>query len=72
MAFTQSIFYDSYDQDNNTVEYNEYKPASATRRDLLAPPVHGEMGSALQQGLVTLVLAIPIYALSQNVSKLEN
>ncbi len=75
MAFAgQSIFYMILTIGiTNTVEYNEYKTGERNESVIFSlRPFMAKLGSALQQGLVTLVLAISgIYALSQNVSKLE-
>jgi sugar (glycoside-pentoside-hexuronide) transporter len=75
MAFAgQSIFYMIQTIGiTNTVEYNEYKTGERNESVIFSlRPFMAKLGSALQQGLVTLVLIISgIYVLSQNVSKLE-
>lgn len=58
----------------NTIEYNEYKTGKRNEAVIFSlRPFIVKFSSALQQGLVTLVLIVSgIYALSQNVSQLEN
>ena len=70
----QSIFYMILTINiTNTVEYNEYKTKERNESVIFSlRPFMAKMASALQQGLVTLVLVISgVYTLSQNVSKLE-
>ena len=57
----------------NTIEYNEYKTGRRNEAVLFSlRPFVTKLASALQQGVVTLVLvASGIYMLSQNVSQLE-
>ncbi len=57
----------------NTIEYNEYKTGTRNEAILFSlRPFVTKLASALQQGMVTLVLVVSgIYALSQNVSQLE-
>jgi len=58
----------------NTIEYNEFKTGRRNEAVLFSlRPFVTKLASALQQGVVTLVLvASGIYLLSQNVSQLEN
>lgn len=58
----------------NTVEYNEYRTNERNEAVIFSlRPFMAKMASALQQGFVTLVLVTSgIYALSQNVTFLEN
>lgn len=58
----------------NTVEYNEYKTKERNEAVIFSlRPFMAKMASALQQGLMTLVLTTSgIYLLSQNVNFLEN
>ena len=57
----------------NTIEYNEYKTGKRNEAVLFSlRPFVTKLASALQQGIVTLVLVVSgIYMLSQNVSQLE-
>jgi Na+/melibiose symporter-like transporter len=57
----------------NTIEYNEYKTGKRNEAILFSlRPFVVKLASALQQGIMTLVLIIfGIYILSQNVSELE-
>ncbi len=57
----------------NTIEYNEYKTGSRNEAIVFSlRPFVAKFSSALQQGLVTLVLITSgIFALSQNVGELE-
>jgi len=57
----------------NTIEYNEYKTGKRNEAILFSlRPFVVKLASALQQGVMTLVLIIfGIYVLSQNVSELE-
>ena len=57
----------------NTIEYNEYKTGERNESVVFSlRPFITKFASALQQGIVTLVLvATAIYGLSQNVSSLE-
>jgi melibiose permease/lactose/raffinose/galactose permease len=57
----------------NTIEYNEYKTGKRNEAILFSlRPFVVKLASAIQQGIMTLVLIIfGIYALSQNVSELE-
>lgn len=57
----------------NTIEYNEYKTGNRNEAIVFSlRPFVAKFSSALQQGVVTLVLvATGIFALSQNVSELE-
>ncbi len=57
----------------NTIEYNEFKTGKRNEAVLFSlRPFVTKLASALQQGIVTLVLVVSgIYALSQNVSQLE-
>ncbi len=57
----------------NTIEYNEYKTGKRNEAVLFSlRPFVTKLASAIQQGIVTLVLVISgIYMLSQNVSQLE-
>jgi len=58
----------------NTVEYNEYRTNERNEAVIFSlRPFMAKMASALQQGIVTLVLVTSgIFALSQNVTFLEN
>ena len=58
----------------NTVEYNEYKTGERNEAVIFSlRPFMAKMGSALQQGIVVLVLIISgIYSLSSNINILEN
>lgn len=58
----------------NTIEYNEFKTGKRNEAVLFSlRPFVTKLASALQQGVVTLVLIVSgIYMLSQNVSQLEN
>lgn len=58
----------------NTIEYNEFRTGSRNEAVIFSlRPFVAKFASALQQGLVTLVLIISgIYLLSQNISQLEN
>lgn len=57
----------------NTVEYNEYKTGERNEAVIFSlRPFMAKMASAIQQGVVTLVLATSgIYLLSQNINFLE-
>lgn len=57
----------------NTIEYNEYKTGNRNEAIVFSlRPFVAKFSSALQQGVVTLVLvATGVFALSQNVSELE-
>ncbi len=57
----------------NTIEYNEYKTGKRNEAILFSlRPFVVKLASAIQQGVVTLVLIVfGIYVLSQNVSQLE-
>ncbi|HOO43781.1 MAG TPA: glycoside-pentoside-hexuronide (GPH):cation symporter [Bacillota bacterium] len=57
----------------NTIEYNEYRTGQRNEAVLFSlRPFVTKLASAIQQGVVTLVLVVSgIYALSQNVSQLE-
>ncbi len=57
----------------NTIEYNEFKTGKRNEAVLFSlRPFVTKLASALQQGVVTLVLIVSgIYMLSQNVSQLE-
>ena len=57
----------------NTIEYNEYKTGKRNEAVLFSlRPFVTKLASAIQQGIVTLVLVVSgIYMLSQNVSQLE-
>ncbi|MCK5731633.1 MAG: MFS transporter, partial [Tenericutes bacterium] len=57
----------------NTIEYNEYKTGRRNEAVLFSlRPFVTKLASALQQGIVTLVLIVSgIFVLSQNVSQLE-
>ncbi len=57
----------------NTIEYNEYKTGKRNEAVIFSlRPFVTKLASALQQGIVTLVLVVSgIFALSQNVSFLE-
>jgi melibiose permease/lactose/raffinose/galactose permease len=57
----------------NTIEYNEFKTGTRNEAVMFSlRPFVTKLASALQQGVVTLVLVVSgIFALSQNVSKLE-
>lgn len=57
----------------NTIEYNEYKTGNRNEAIIFSlRPFVAKFSSALQQGVVTLVLvATGVFALSQNVSELE-
>lgn len=57
----------------NTIEYNEFKTGKRNEAVMFSlRPFVTKLASALQQGVVTLVLVISgIYVLSQNVSQLE-
>lgn len=57
----------------NTIEYNEYKTGKRNEAILFSlRPFVVKLASAIQQGIMTLVLIIfGIYMLSQNVSQLE-
>ncbi|MBI9010358.1 MAG: MFS transporter [Tenericutes bacterium] len=57
----------------NTIEYNEFKSGKRNEAVMFSlRPFVTKLASALQQGIVTLVLvASGIYVLSQNVSQLE-
>ncbi|MBU1144799.1 MAG: glycoside-pentoside-hexuronide (GPH):cation symporter [Firmicutes bacterium] len=57
----------------NTIEYNEYKTGNRNESVIFSlRPFVAKFSSALQQGVVTLVLVVSgIYALSQNISQLE-
>lgn len=58
----------------NTIEYNEFKTGNRNEAVIFSlRPFVAKFSSALQQGVVTLVLIISgVYALSQNISQLEN
>lgn len=58
----------------NTVEYNEYKTGERNEAVIFSlRPFMAKLGSALEQGLVVLVLIISgIYSLSSNINILEN
>ncbi len=58
----------------NTIEYNEYRTGVRNEAVIFSlRPFVAKFSSALQQGVVTLVLIISgIYLLSQNISQLEN
>ncbi|MDP2426223.1 MAG: glycoside-pentoside-hexuronide (GPH):cation symporter [bacterium] len=57
----------------NTIEYNEFKTKSRNEAVVFSlRPFIAKLSSALQQGVVTLVLIVSgVYMLSQNVSTLE-
>ena len=57
----------------NTVEYNQYKTGERNESIIFSlRPFMAKMASALQQGMVTLVLLVSgIYVLSHNISELE-
>ena len=57
----------------NSIEYNEYKTGNRNEAIVFSlRPFVAKFSSALQQGLVTLVLVVSgIYGLSQNVGELE-
>jgi len=58
----------------NTIEYNEYKTGKRNEAVIFSlRPFVAKFASALQQGVVTLVLIVSgVYMLSQNISQLEN
>ncbi len=58
----------------NTIEYNEHKTGKRNEAVMFSlRPFVTKLASALQQGVVTLVLVVSgIYALSQSVSQLES
>ncbi|MGD9909139.1 MAG: MFS transporter [Candidatus Izemoplasmatales bacterium] len=58
----------------NTIEYNEYKTGKRNEAVIFSlRPFVAKFASALQQGVVTLVLIVSgVYLLSQNISQLEN
>lgn len=58
----------------NTVEYNEYKTKERNEAVIFSlRPFMAKFGSALQQGIVALVLIVSgIYSLSSNINILEN
>ncbi len=58
----------------NTIEYNEYKSGKRNEAVIFSlRPFVAKFASALQQGVVTLVLVVSgVYMLSQNISQLEN
>lgn len=71
----QAIFYMiSIVNMTNTIEYNEYKSGKRNEAVMFSlRPFVTKLASALQQGIVTLVLVVSgIYVLSQNVSQLES
>lgn len=57
----------------NTIEYNEYKTNQRNEAVIFSlRPFIAKFASALQQGVVTLVLVVSgVYILSQNISELE-
>jgi melibiose permease/lactose/raffinose/galactose permease len=70
----QAIFYMILTVDlTNTIEYNEYKTGERNESVVFSlRPFMAKLASALQQGIVTLVLVTTaIYGLSQSVSGLE-
>lgn len=58
----------------NTIEYNEFRTGARNESVIFSlRPFVAKFSSALQQGVVTLVLIISgVYLLSQNISQLEN
>lgn len=71
----QAIFYMVLTVDiANTVEYNEYKTNERNESVIFSlRPFMAKLASALEQGLVTLVLiSSGVYVLSQNITELEN
>ena len=58
----------------NTIEYNEYKTGSRNEAIIFSlRPFVVKLSSALQQGVVTLILVVSgVYMLSQNISQLES